>query len=54
MKKKTCFFMIGMASVLLAACSQNPKAPVAKQVPYVGVLLKKDKDISVMRSALRI
>ena len=27
--------MIGMASVLLAACSQNPKAPVAKQVPYV-------------------
>lgn len=35
MKKKTCFLMIGLASVLLAACSQNPKAPVAKQVPYV-------------------
>lgn len=27
---------------------------IAKQVPYAGVLLKKDKDIAVMRSALRI
>lgn len=37
----------------LTADGVDPEV-IAKQVPYAGVLLKKDKDIAVMRSALRI